>query len=132
MEDKSCKTSRWRFLKAQLNNLLPEEFWQAILHSTSSIIIDVRTPAEFAAGHLPDAININYFGESFWKDITALPEEAEYFIYCRSGRRSIRTATLMRNGGFDNHRVFNMEGGWNEWKSRKLPVTAVENHLPSS
>lgn len=38
----------------------------------------------------------------------------------------------MRNGGFDNSRVFNMEGGWNEWKTLKLPVTTVENQLPSS
>ena len=108
MEDKSCKTPRWRLLKAQLNNLSPEDFWRRILRSPRSIIVDVRTPKEYLAGHLPEAINVNYFGEEFWDRISELPPDAEYFIYCRSGRRSIRTATLMRNGGFVPQKVLTM------------------------
>lgn len=117
MQDKSCKTPRWRLLKAQLNNLAPVDFSAQIKAAAHPAIIDVRTEKEFAHGHIPDAIHINYFDEAFWDKIEALdlPAEHTIFVYCRSGRRSIRACTLMRNGGFDNTRIFNLEGGYNQW-----------------
>ncbi len=117
MQDQSCKTPRWRLLKAQLNNLLPADFSAQIKAATHPVIIDVRTEKEFANGHIADAIHINYFDEGFWEKIEQLdlPENHIIFVYCRSGRRSIRACTLMRNGGFDNARIFNLEGGYNLW-----------------
>ncbi len=122
MEDKSCKTPRWRMLKAQLNNLSPSAFSQAITKSDHPIVIDVRTAEEYQLGHIPGAINISFFAYDFWDQIEALPNDATYFVYCRTGRRSIRTCTLMRNGGFDKKRIFNMEGGWILWE--KLLTTS--------
>lgn len=115
MEDKSCKVPRWRLLKAQLNNLEPKAFCEKIQSSESPVIIDVRTPAEFATGHMFEAINLNYLDESFWDQVEQLDAEKDIFVYCRTGRRSIRACTLMRNGGFDNNRVFNLDGGYAEW-----------------
>ncbi|GJM36454.1 MAG: rhodanese [Saprospiraceae bacterium] len=117
MEDKSCKTPRWRMLKSKLNNLSPEAFQQAIAGSEQPIVIDVRTEKEFVLGHISGAINISFFAYDFWDQIEALPAGATYFVYCRTGRRSIRTCTLMRNGGFDEKRIFNMEGGWAVWQT---------------
>ena len=102
-------------LKAQLNNLPPERFLDRWQSSPKAILIDVRTPAEFASGHFDHAINIDYLSEHFWEEIEKLPTENSYFIYCRSGRRSIRACTLMRNGGFDNQKLFNMDGGYKLW-----------------
>lgn len=117
MQDKSCKTPRWRLLKAQLNNLAPVDFSAQIKAAAHPVIIDVRTDKEFATGHIPDAIQIDYFDEAFWDKIEVLdlPAKHTIFVYCRSGRRSIRACTLMRNGGFDNARIFNLEGGYNRW-----------------
>lgn len=116
MEDKSCKTPRWRMLKAQLNNLAPQAFSEAIAKSENPVVIDVRTEQEYLQGHIPGAINISFFAYDFWDQFEDLPKEATYFVYCRTGRRSIRTCTLMRNGGFDENRIFNMEGGWTLWE----------------
>ena len=115
MEDKSCKTQRWRLLKSKLNNLPPIAFLQKMQSVRDAVIIDVRTPEEFATGHIPNATNINYLAEDFWDRIEQIGTTKHIFVYCRSGRRSIRTCTLMRNGGFDNTRIFNLEGGYPLW-----------------
>ena len=114
-KDKACKTPRWMMLKAQLNNLEPKAFKEGFEQMSNSIIVDVRTEKEFAKGHIQGAIHINYFADDYWDKIEALDASQNIFVYCRSGRRSIRTCTLMRNGGFSNDKVFNLEGGWNEW-----------------
>ena len=113
--DKSCKTPRWRMLKSQLNNLTAEEFAVASDSTKNVVIIDVRTENEYKIGHLPNAINIDYFAEDLLEEILNLEKEKDYFIYCRSGRRSIRVCTWMRNGGFDNHKVFNLDKGLGDW-----------------
>lgn len=120
--DKSCKTPRWRLLKAQLNNLSPEAFHEKIQQAdASAVLIDVRTPEEFATGHLPGAVNINYFAEDFWDRLEALHPEQSLLVYCRTGRRSIRACTLLRNGGFQSDRIFNLDGGIVEWQEVFAP-----------
>lgn len=113
--DKSCKTPRWQMLKAQLNNLVPQQFLEILQNTNKPIVIDVRTPQEFLIGHLPNAINIDYLSDDFWERLENLSRDHDYLVYCRSGRRSIRTCTLMRNGGFDNQRIYNLEGGYERW-----------------
>ena len=115
MKDQSCKTPRWRLFKAQLNNLEPHAFQQKIEATESPIIIDVRTAGEFAGGHIPNAINIDYLAPGFWEKIELLPTTNTFFVYCRTGRRSIRACTLMKNGGFEEDKIFNLEGGYPAW-----------------
>ena len=122
MEDKSCKTPRWRLLKAKLNNLPPESFFNAVRQHKDALLIDVRTPAEFEVSHISGAINIDYLSEDFWDRMEQLGNDKTYFVYCRTGRRSIRTCTLMRNGGFDNKKIFNLDGGLLLWNELKLPL----------
>lgn len=128
MEENTCKISRWEILKQQLNNLEPEAFQQAISEGKEHIVLDVRTEAEYASGHLPNAINISYLAYDFWDRIEQLDPNAQYYVYCRSGRRSVRTCTLMKNGGFKN--IFNLDGGLNAWPT-KLDALAGD-HLQNS
>jgi len=115
MEDKSCKTPRWRMFKARLNNLQPIEAQKLMDEHRGLILIDVRTPGEYLNGHFDRAMNIDYFGEDFYEEMEKLNPEQTYLVYCRSGRRSIRTCTLMINGGIPKERVFNLDGGWQAW-----------------
>jgi rhodanese-related sulfurtransferase len=105
----SCKTPRWRLLKALLNNLKPEEFLQAIEEHPEATLLDVRTPEELHEQGLPNAIHLDYLGDGFMDQFDALDKEQTYFVYCRTGRRSLRVCTLMRNDGFD--KVYNLDGG---------------------
>lgn len=113
-KDNACKTPRWRLLQAQLNNLDVNEF-KAKITAGNVQIIDVRTEQEFEAMHIKDAIHINYFEEQFWDKIEQLDKTKVSLVYCRSGRRSIRVCTLMKNGGFDADKVFNLKEGILEW-----------------
>ena len=66
----------------------------------STVIIDVRTPAEFAEGHLQGAINIDVQSPDFREQVMAFDTDGEYFIYCRSGNRSGQAITQMFQMGF--------------------------------
>ena len=63
-------------------------------------IIDVRTPQEFATGHLDGAINIDIQGIGFASAVDALDKSADYFVYCHSGNRAGQAITYMANAGF--------------------------------
>lgn len=116
-ESQACKISRWQLLKTKINNLSPQDFKAQLATQPNARLIDVRTTEEFEASHLDGAIHINYLADGFWEQIEALNTEDTHFIYCRSGRRSVRVCTLMRNGGFDPKKVFNLDGGLLEWKA---------------
>lgn len=68
--------------------------------TTVTAVIDVRTPAEFAEGHLEGAINIDWQGESFAEEIAQFDTAGTYVIYCRSGNRSGQAISAMTGMGF--------------------------------
>ena len=77
------------------------------------VILDVRTPDEFAAGHIPGAVNIDFYELSFPDDLDALDRDVPYAIYCRSGNRSGETIGLMEDLGFGT--VSELGGGIITW-----------------
>lgn len=125
MENQSCKTNRWRQLKAQLNNLAPHAFAAMIEQHPQAILIDVRTAGEQVTGALPGAIPLDYLAYDFIDRLEELDPQATYLVYCRSGRRSIRACTLMKNSGFTQ--VYNLDGGLNLW-----PETLASKLSPTS
>jgi rhodanese-related sulfurtransferase len=68
--------------------------------TTIASVIDVRTPDEFASGHLDGALNIDIQGTAFATEIGALDKSANYVIYCRSGNRAGQAVTYMQDNGF--------------------------------
>lgn len=64
------------------------------------VTIDVRTPEEFAAGHVQDAQNLDVSAEDFRSRVGALPRQDAYVVYCRTGNRSAAAAEIMRQLGF--------------------------------
>lgn len=67
-----------------------------------AVVIDVRTPAEYSAGHLEGAQNINVESSDFVAEVGALPKSGTYVVYCRSGNRSAVAAQQMGAIGFKN------------------------------
>ncbi|MDN4472887.1 rhodanese-like domain-containing protein [Demequina zhanjiangensis] len=76
-------------------------------------IIDVRTPAEFAEGHLPGAVNIDVSAATFADEIAQLDPDADYAVYCRSGNRSRAAIETMQGAGFAA--LIGLEGGIGAW-----------------
>ena len=65
-----------------------------------SVIIDVRTPAEFAEGHVEGAINLDLESGQFEAELPNLDPAQPYIVYCRSGRRSGVAVEIMKASGF--------------------------------
>ena len=101
------------------------EFSERINTNTSAVIIDVRTPAEFSQGHLENAINIDWNGNDFEKQISTLDKTKPVYVYCKSGARSAAAAKKMRDSGFKE--VYELEGGILKWIAAKLPTTVAKN-----
>lgn len=103
-----------------VKTLEPQEFAAAAKADTSGVVLDVRKADEYAEGHLADAANINWLDkEAFAKGECALDRSHTYYIYCRSGRRSLAAAQKMQADGF---RVVNMSGGILRWTELGLPL----------
>lgn len=75
----------------------------------NAVIIDVRTPEEYAQGHLPGAINLDVNAPDFGQQIAALDPESTYAVYCRSANRSRTALEMMQAAGLT--RVVGLEGG---------------------
>lgn len=67
---------------------------------TVAAVIDVRTPAEFATGHLDGALNFDINGSEFASQIDTLDKAANYVIYCHSGNRAGQAVSYMQENGF--------------------------------
>jgi len=100
-------------------NLDAEDF-QAKTQESGVITLDVRTPGEFVAGHLVNAINIDVEGMNFESEINKLDKKATYAVYCRSGRRSLVAVERMKEAGFTN--LVNLNAGIQEWVAAGLPL----------
>jgi len=120
MKQSTCTVSRWQLLKAQLKNLSPEEFAAMAEKHPNATVVDVRTPEEFAGGTVLGAQNMDYLGEAFWDQFEQLPEDRPILVLCRTGRRSARVCTLLKNAGLTN--VYNLEGGLTAWESSSAKV----------
>lgn len=72
----------------------------ASVNVADATVIDVRTPQEYADGHLEGAQNIDVQSSTFTAQVGALPKDASYVIYCRSGNRSAAAVAQMQEMGF--------------------------------
>jgi len=90
----------------------------------SLFLLDVRSPEEFAAGHLPGAVNIPH-GELATRiaELSAA-RERDIVVYCRTGVRSAQAIKVLDQAGFK--RLFHLEGDYTRWTEEKRPVIATQ------
>ena len=103
----------------QVINLKVNEFAQKIA-DPAVVILDVRTPAEFASGHIAGAVNVDFESGSFDQDIQKLENSKTYAVYCRSGNRSGQATSIMAKDGFGS--IFNLNGGVLDWAALGQPL----------
>lgn len=97
-----------------------DEAAAAVDPTSVGTIIDVRTPDEFAEGHLEGAVNIDLTASNFADEIAKLDKNGTYTVYCRSGSRSARAAEQMKAIGITN--VTDAGGFQDATKSLGLPI----------
>ena len=96
-------------------------FSEAMSKTPDALVLDVRTPDEFAGGHLDKAVNVDWNGGGFDAWMKKIDKEASIFVYCLSGGRSGSAGAALRQAGFKH--VTEMEGGMMKWKAAGLPVS---------
>ena len=94
--------------------VLEKSQYQALVEKGYTII-DVRTPEEYAEGHIQGALNINVKSVTFVPEIENLSKSDTLLVYCRSGRRSLYAAQVMVSFGFQ--KIYDLEGGFLNWES---------------
>ena len=83
-------------------------------------LIDVRTPEEFAEGHLENAINMDINGDNFDASVASLDKEKPVMVYCKAGGRSAKAATKLKEMGFKS--ISDLDGGITNWNSENKPT----------
>jgi rhodanese-related sulfurtransferase len=84
------------------------------------VVLDVRTPAEFAAGHVPGARNVSHDQLPAKLAELAALKDKPVVLYCRSGRRTAIAGQTLRGAGFSQ--LLHLEGDWLAWEAEKRPV----------
>jgi phage shock protein E len=84
------------------------------------VVLDVRTPAEFAAGHVPGALNIPHDVLASRVAELAASRDKQVVLYCRSGRRSLLAADVLTKAGFT--RLGHLEGDYLAWEAEQRPI----------
>lgn len=106
-----------------IENVTPQEAFALIQDNQDNpgfIIIDVRTPEEFAEAHIENAINIDFYAEAFRDELDQLDKNKTYLIYCRSGIRSGNALDIMTELNF--REVYHISDGITKWQAAGLPV----------
>ena len=96
-----------------IKDIDPKAFSEKIIATPKAQIIDVRTPQEFAGGHIDNALNIDWLGDDFVVNTEKLDKTKPVFVYCKTSNRSLQAAAKLEELGFKT--IYNLQGGLLKW-----------------
>ena len=99
------------FQSTEINMISDAQFID--IRNTEYILVDVRTVEEYDSGHIQDAINFDFYSESFQKQILSLNKNSSVILYCRTENRSTKTANYLKENGYKKITV--LDGGVTSW-----------------
>ena len=106
---------------AVAKNVNVSEFAEKIASFDNEIILDVRTPGEWAQGVIEGAVKINVNSSDFKAKVEKqLDKNVPVMVYCRSGNRSGRAMKMLADLGFKE--IYNLQGGVTAWASKGQPL----------
>jgi len=85
------------------------------------LVLDVRSPEEYAAGHVPGAVNVPY--DQVAQRLAEIPKDKDVVLYCRSGRRTGIAAEVLESNGYT--RLQHLQGDMEAWVKAGRPVEAA-------
>ena len=85
-----------------------------------TVVLDIRTAKEFAAGHIVAARNLDFYATNFEKQLAELDRTKTYLVHCASGGRSGRSLEMFKKLKFES--VYHLDGGFNAWQRAGKPV----------
>ena len=101
----------------KFKNIFCDELEQILSNNTENKdfeIIDCRTPGEYHMGHIPGALLIDLMDPAFRAKVETLDKKKTYYVYCRSGSRSMTACRVMADTGID--KLYNVKFGLMGWQ----------------
>jgi rhodanese-related sulfurtransferase len=89
-------------------------------HTNNIVVLDVRTPQEYAEGHIAGSVLLDFKSPDFAEKLSKLDKDKKYLVHCAAGGRSAKACTQLHQLGFQ--RVYNLEGGMKAWTAAGKPV----------
>jgi rhodanese-related sulfurtransferase len=106
----------------QLTQVSQEALVEMLAHRDGHVLVlDVRTPQEFASGHVPGAVNIPH--DQVASHLGEIPKDGEIVLYCHSGRRVMLAAEELAANGYE--KLAHLEGDMRGWQQAGRPVEAA-------
>ena len=99
------------FESTEINEISDAQFTE--IQDSDYILVDVRTAEEYESGHIQDAVNFDFYSESFQNDILTLDKSSSIILYCRTQNRSTKTANYLKENGYKQITV--IVGGITSW-----------------
>jgi rhodanese-related sulfurtransferase len=96
-----------------------EEF-DKLRQDKANMVLDVRTKKEFEAGHIPNAVNLDFNAPGFAQRVSALDTNKVYLVHCAAGVRSARACAEMDRLGFRH--LYDLAPGFKAWEKAGKPV----------
>lgn len=96
------------------------ERFEKLMAEPGVVVLDVRTPKEYAAAHLKGAVLVDFQGKDFDQRIKELDKSKTYLVHCASGVRSERACKKL--AGLEVAKLYNLEGGIRAWQKAGKPV----------
>lgn len=90
-----------------------EDFSKKMQEKKDHLLVDVRTPSEYSAGTINNAVNIDWNNSNFETEISKLDKNKPIFIFCQKGGRSGKALKKMKGLGFQE--VYDLQGGYGGW-----------------
>ena len=101
-------------LNAAVNHVDAIAASQLLSSKPDIVVLDVRTPEEYAAGHLPGTVvNVDYRDAGFKAAAAELDREKSYLVHCQGGGRSSESLTALQELGFKH--LYHLDGGLTAW-----------------
>ncbi|MDG1357424.1 MAG: rhodanese-like domain-containing protein [Akkermansiaceae bacterium] len=97
-----------------VQNVTPVDTRKLLAENKDVRVLDVRTPAEYAQGHIAGAVNVDFNAADFADQVAQLDKNTSYIVHCRSGKRSSNSLPILKEQGFTA--IYHLNKGFNAWK----------------
>jgi phage shock protein E len=116
----ACALLMLTSMAAEPKNISIDDTAKLLSKDTNVVVLDVRTPKEFQAGHIKGATNINFQDKDFADRVAKLDKSKTYVIHCAAGGRSAKACSQIKDMDFKN--MLHMNEGFNAWSKAGKPV----------
>ncbi len=101
-------------------NVTPDEAQKLLKDNPKVVVLDVRTPEEYALGHIAGAKNVDFKAPGFAEKIAALDATQPYLVHCAAGGRSSKAIDLLKGKNFTA--IYHLNEGFRAWEKAGKPV----------